>query len=88
LASFSLQWKRETSCANIKSQAPSSGDEKSDSQEGKMGKGFLSLVWVLFVLCIPFLSNADGIKWQSYKDGMARGKSENRKIFVNFHADW
>jgi len=53
-----------------------------------MGKGFLSLVWVLFVLCVPFLSNADGIKWQSYKDGMARGKSENRKIFVNFHADW
>ena len=53
-----------------------------------MGKGFISLVWVLFVLCIPFLSKADGIKWQSYKDGMTKGKSENRKIFVNFYADW
>ena len=53
-----------------------------------MRRGFIAFVWVLFVLCVPFLSNAGGIQWQSYKDGMAKGKSENRKIFVNFYADW
>jgi hypothetical protein len=53
-----------------------------------MKRGLIAFVWVLLVLCVPLLSNAGGIQWQSYKDGMAKGKSEHRKIFVNFHADW
>ncbi len=28
------------------------------------------------------------IKWYSYKEGMALGKSEQKKVFVNFFADW
>lgn len=86
--SFSLEWKRETSYANIKRQLPPSSGETSGGQEGKMRRGLIAFVWVLLVLCFPLLSNAGGIQWQSYKDGMAKGKSEHRKIFVNFYADW
>jgi hypothetical protein len=86
--SFSLQWKRVRSYANIKRQLLTLGEETPDGQEGKMKRGLIAFMWVLLVLCVPLLSNAGGIQWQSYKDGMAKGKSEHRKIFVNFHADW
>jgi thiol:disulfide interchange protein len=29
-----------------------------------------------------------GIEWQSYTDGMARGKFEKKKVFLHFYADW
>jgi hypothetical protein len=76
------------SYANIKRQLLTLGEETPDGQEGKMKRGLIAFMWVLLVLCVPLLSNAGGIQWQSYKDGMAKGKSEHRKIFVNFHADW
>lgn len=28
------------------------------------------------------------IEWQSFAKGITRGKSENKKIFVHFYADW
>ena len=28
------------------------------------------------------------IEWQSYTDGMARGKFEKKKVFLHFYADW
>jgi thiol:disulfide interchange protein len=28
------------------------------------------------------------IQWQSFAQGIARGKNENKKIFVHFYADW
>ncbi len=31
---------------------------------------------------------ANEILWQSYTNGMARGKFEKKKIFVHFFADW
>ena len=33
-------------------------------------------------------ADAKGIQWQSMRDAMARSKSENKKIFVHFYADW
>lgn len=30
----------------------------------------------------------DQIKWYAYEEGLALGKSENKKIFISFHADW
>ena len=46
---------------------------------------------ILFGLCgafIPGNAHSKGIRWQSYADGMARSKSENKKMFVHFYADW
>jgi len=34
------------------------------------------------------LAGADGIRWVNYDQGMARGKSEDKKVFLNFYADW
>jgi len=42
----------------------------------------------LWILALPMLSAAEGIRWQPYKEGLAQAKSEQKKIFVNFHADW
>lgn len=28
------------------------------------------------------------IEWHNYKDGMARGKFEKKKVFLHFYADW
>jgi hypothetical protein len=48
----------------------------------------LLLASVLFILILPIFSDAEGIQWQSYRDGIAKGKAEGKKIFVNFYADW
>ena len=53
-----------------------------------MKKRLVLIALTLGMFSIPLLSNAEGIQWQSYKDGMKKGKSENKKIFLNFHADW
>ena len=37
---------------------------------------------------IPGSAGAKGIHWQSMRDAMERSKSENKKIFVHFYADW
>jgi thiol:disulfide interchange protein len=37
---------------------------------------------------IPAIAGSGGIRWQSLPDAMARSKSENKKIFVHFYADW
>jgi thioredoxin-related protein len=31
---------------------------------------------------------SNAIKWYSFKEGMALGNSSNKKIYLNFHADW
>ncbi len=33
-------------------------------------------------------SNASNIKWQGYAQGMELAKSQNKPIFLYFHADW
>jgi thiol:disulfide interchange protein len=41
-----------------------------------------------FLMMIPPSAQAEGIKWFSYNDGLKRAKAENKKIFLNFHAEW
>jgi len=31
---------------------------------------------------------ADQIRWHSYEEGRALARTENKKLFINFHADW
>jgi len=51
--------------------------------------GLMALV--LTGVMMGFLHNpasAKEIAWHSFADGMARGKSENKKIFLHFYANW
>ena len=41
------------------------------------------------IVIIPSGSAASReIQWHSYKDGMARGKFEKKRVFIHFYADW
>ena len=37
---------------------------------------------------LPDAAWAKGIRWQTFSAGMARGKSENKTVFVHFYAKW
>ncbi len=46
---------------------------------------------ILIGLSAGFLygsASTKDIQWQSFADGIARGKSENKKVFLHFYADW
>jgi len=46
---------------------------------------------VAAALMLGFLHSAafsKEIEWQSFANGIARSKSENKKLFVHFYADW
>ena len=49
-----------------------------------LGMTVALLIWAVGTPVIA----ADQIQWYSYEEGMTRGLSENKKIFINFHADW
>lgn len=48
------------------------------------------LVICTFMFCPQFMvhANAKSINWYGYDEGMAIAKSEGKKIYLNFHADW
>ena len=54
-------------------------------------KYILIVTLVLFALLFGLLHSpafSKGIEWQSYADGMARGKFEKKKVFLHFYAQW
>jgi len=54
-------------------------------------KNIVLFALVLTALSIGLLHKAafsKGIEWQSYTDGMARGKFEKKKVFLHFYAEW
>jgi thiol:disulfide interchange protein len=54
-------------------------------------KSVALFVLVLAALSLGLLQDnayAKEIEWQSYQDGMARGKFEKKKIFLHFYAVW
>ena len=56
-----------------------------------MNRSFVCLMLCLsiFLFSIPSIClSADVIKWYSYDEGIKLGKSQNKKIFINFYADW
>ncbi len=55
---------------------------------GRMKNRLTFLSLGILILLTPLFSSAAGIQWLPYKDGMAKGKSEKKKIFINFYADW
>jgi len=54
-------------------------------------KNIVLFALILTALSIGLLHKAafsKGIEWQSYADGMARGKFEKKKVFLHFYAEW
>ena len=59
------------------------------------GEEVFSRIWMprssaagQFTFITPGLIQAEPIRWQSYQEGLKRAKAENKKVFLNFHADW
>lgn len=50
----------------------------------------IKIILILLITSIALTESnaADGIQWESYKNGISRGKAENKKIFLSFYADW
>ena len=48
----------------------------------------IAAVISLYGACTPPDSAAAKLKWEEYKEGLLRGKKENKKILIKFHADW
>ena len=56
-----------------------------------MNRIFAFFLLSLTVLMTSFPSSgpcAETIKWYSYEEGMTLGKSQHKKIFINFFAEW
>ena len=43
---------------------------------------------VLVSLILSSMAMGQEIQWHTYNDGMARGKFENKRVFVHFWAEW
>jgi thioredoxin-related protein len=46
-----------------------------------------SLLVLVFLMPAGIALGQD-IQWHTYNDGMARGKFENKRVFIHFFADW
>ena len=54
-------------------------------------KNFVLITLVLSTLSLGLSGNtafSKEIEWQSFADGMSRGKFENKKVFLHFYAEW
>lgn len=56
----------------------------------------MNRILFVFVVCLALLTAGfafdchatETIKWYPYEEGMTLGKSQHKKIFINFFADW
>jgi thioredoxin-related protein len=52
---------------------------------------FQFVVFILFLMGMAWstgFSSSKAIYWYDYENGIAKAKSEQKKIFLNFYADW
>jgi thiol:disulfide interchange protein len=56
----------------------------------KFGRILIVVIFLIGLLgfFVPGIASAKDIQWQSFSAGMARGKAENKKVFVHFYANW
>ena len=46
-------------------------------------------ILIIIIIVMPAgFAVSQGIQWHTYNDGLARGKFENKKVFVHFFAEW
>lgn len=43
---------------------------------------------VILMALLPTFASSESVKWYSFDEGMALGRSEEKRIYINFHADW
>ncbi|OEU83195.1 MAG: hypothetical protein BA873_11470 [Desulfobulbaceae bacterium C00003063] len=43
---------------------------------------------IIMVLLPDTFASSEGIKWYSHDEGIATGHSQEKKIYINLHADW
>ena len=48
----------------------------------------LTGVFIFMSLLSPAHADTTGVKWVDYDKGMALGKSQQKKVFINFYATW
>lgn len=49
----------------------------------------LGIVFFCLAAWLPkSFASSDTIKWYSYEEGIAKGKTEQKKIFIFFYTDW
>ena len=46
------------------------------------------ILFLLGMIWSTGYSSSSAINWHDYEKGMAKAKSEQKKIFLNFYADW
>ena len=50
---------------------------------------FIAFLVLMFMLqSTPAAADTGGVKWHTYEEGMALGKSLKKKVFINFYATW
>lgn len=50
---------------------------------------FLGIAFFCLAAWLPkSFASSDNIKWYSYEEGVAKGKTEQKKIFIFFYTDW
>ena len=48
----------------------------------------MALILIAFLICPWGTVFASSIKWYSYDEGLELGKSQSKKLFIHFYADW
>jgi thioredoxin-related protein len=51
-------------------------------------KTLIGIAAILFLAIAVSASAAEGIHWYDYSKGMSLGKSQGKKVFISFYADW
>jgi thioredoxin-related protein len=46
------------------------------------------LILGMIIMGPAITRGADGIQWETYQQGIAKSKSDQKKVFLNFYADW
>ena len=46
------------------------------------------MLFIIIIVASAGFAMSQEIQWHIYNDGLARGKFENKKVFVHFFAEW
>ena len=48
----------------------------------------IPMLFIIIIVASAGFAMSQEIQWHTYNDGLARGKFENKKVFVHFFAEW